>query len=256
MYQREITDEDFLNSFQNFVFAARPALSYLLCEKLNGDSTLREGDVKIIILQVIENYYYQTEIVLMILESMPQKKMNPIDSFIGIYHKMFIRERNDGIVSTKLLKKFTESGEEELFDYLGFKKISQLLSELSKERKEEIEEVFGSFDKAIEQANKEIINLKGSLEAAISNRIKMKDESPFPFYQMLNKLKHGYQVVEDENENVLSIIIELVKDKSDGALFEVIEVPVKKETAYFFADQTKYMAQAKQHLIQYYMLSK
>jgi len=41
MYERIITDEEFLNSFQSYGFAARPAISHLLCEKLRDDPTLK-----------------------------------------------------------------------------------------------------------------------------------------------------------------------------------------------------------------------
>ena len=84
----------------------------------------------------------------------------------------------------------------------------------------------------------------------------MNEGTEIPFYKLLNKLKHGYQVVEDIEENVLTILIDSVEDLSDQALFEMIEIPVKKETAYFFADQTKYMAEAIRHLLRYYLISK
>lgn len=83
----------------------------------------------------------------------------------------------------------------------------------------------------------------------------MKDGMKIPFYKMLNKLKHGYQVIEDEIENVLSILIELKESNINKSTFDVIEIPVKKETAYFYADQTKYMAEATRHLLHLYMLS-
>lgn len=255
MYQREITDEEFLNSFQSFGFAARAAINNQLCEKLQDDPTLKEGDVKVILLQTLENYYFQTEIVLMILETLNQKKTNPDKSIVGIYHNTFIREGNEGKVSKNLLNKINECTNSQFLNYLGLKEPEDILNNLSDHRKEELEESFGSFDKAIRQGFNEIKDLKDSLVSLISNRIEMKDGKEIPFYKMLNKLKHGYQVIEDEKENVLSILIEIIDDKADKASFNVIEIPVKKETAFFYADQTKYMARTTQHLLQYYILS-
>jgi hypothetical protein len=256
MFVREITDEEFLNSFQSFGFAARPALSHLLCEKLKDDASIKEHDEKAILLATLENYYFQTEIVLMLLESFHQKKENPQKSLVSIYNKIFIKEGHSGEYSEELLAKIVEWNNEQLIDYLGFKKPQEMIAELTEEKIEKMEELFGSADKASNQGYNEIGNLKRSLESLISNRIGMKEGIKLPFYKLLNKLKHGYQVVEDKDENVLSITIELVEDKQDRASFQVIEIPVKKETAYFYAGQTKYMAMATRHLLHYYMLSR
>lgn len=255
MYQREITDEEFLNSFQSFGFASRAAISYLLCNNLVDDSTLRNGDLKAILLQTIENYYFQTEIILMLLETFNQKKLSYDKSLVALYHNTFIREGKDGSVSSKLLKVINENSDNQFLDFLGLQEPEKILNSLTKEKKEELEESFGSFDKAIIQGFEEIKNLKESLISIISNRFKMKDGTEIPFYQMLNKLKHGYQVIENEKENILSILVELVEDKTDRALFSVIEIPVKRETALFYADQIKHMSKVTQHLLHYYLLS-
>lgn len=255
MFQRQITDEVFLNSFQSFGFAARPAISHLLCEKLRDDETLKEDDVKAILLQTLENYYFQTEIVLMLLKSFNQKKLNPRKSLIELYHKVFIKEGEDGDYSEDLLTKIKEWNNYEFIDYIGLKDPGILINKLSNEKIRELEKIFGNVDKAKVEGFNEIYNLKKSLESLISNRIEMKDEMKIAFYKMLNKLKHGYQVVEDKTENVLSILIDLKGTSSNTPTFGVIEIPIKKETAYFYADQTKYMAEATRHLLHLYMLS-
>jgi len=255
MFEREITDVEFLNSFQSFGFAARPALSFLLCEKLKNDPELKEHDEKAIILATIENYYFQTEIVLMLLETIHQKKENHEKAFVSIYNNVFIKEGQSGEYSETLLTRIREWDSEQLINYLGLKQPKNLLDNLDEARRVELEVIFGGIDQAIQQGLNEIDNLKKSLESSVSNRIFMNERTKIPFYKLLNKLKHGYQVVEDIEENVLTILIDLVEDKSDKALFRVIEIPIKKETAYFFADQTKYMAEAIRHLLRYYILS-
>lgn len=255
MFEREITDEDFLNSFQSFGFAARSVLSFLLCEKLQKDPDIKDHDEKAILLATIENYYFQTEIVLMLIESFHKKKLNPGKSLVSIYNEVFIREGQEGEYSEELLQKIQEWNNEQLIDYLGIKKPEELINGMSEQKKEELEKMFGSIDKAINQGFTEIDNLKKSLESLVSNRIGMKEGTKIPFYKLVNKLKHGYQVVEDKQENVLTILVDLVEDRSDKALFKVIEIPVKKETAYFYTDQMKHMAQATRHLLHLYILS-
>jgi hypothetical protein len=255
MFEREITDQEFLNSFQSFGFAARPALSFHLCEKLQKDPDVKEHDEKAILLATLENYYFQSEIVLMLIESFHQKKENPEKSLVSIYNKIFIREGQNGEYSEALLKKIMEWNNEQLIDYLGLKKPEELIKVLTGEKREKLEEMFGSVDQAIKQAFIEIENLHKSLETLISNRIGKKEGTRIPFYKMLNKLKHGYQVVEDTEEKVLTIIVDLVEDRLDKALFKVIEIPVKKKTAYFYADQTKYIALSTQQLLWLYMMS-
>ena len=254
MFQREITDKEFLDSFHNFTFAARPAISHLLCERLR-DPSIKAGDEKAILLATLENYFFQTEIVLMLLESFHQKKENPQRSLVSIYNEVFIREGQNGEYSEILLGKITTWDNDQLIDYLGLKSPKDLIENSLPQVREGIEEMFGSVDKGIVQGDVEIKNLKGSLETVIANRIGMKGGTKLPFYKLLNKLKHGYQVVEDPEEKVLSIIIDVVEGKSDRAEFNVIEIPIKKDTAYFYSDQIKYMAQATRHLVQYYTLS-
>lgn len=255
MFQRKITDEEFLNSFQAFGFAARPAISYLLCEKLRDDSSIREDDVKAILLQTLENYYFQTEIVLMLIEAFHQKKLNSNKTLVAIYHKVNIKEGENRNYSEDLLNKIQGWNNQEFIDYIGIKKPEEMINDLSSEKIEELANKFGSKDLSIDQGYTEISNLKNSFESLIANRIEMKDGTRLPFYKMFNKLKHGYQVIEDKSENVLSILIELKDTVLDASTFEVIEIPIKKETAYFYADQTKYMAEATRHLLHLYMYS-
>lgn len=255
MYERIITDEEFLNSFQSYGFAARPAISHLLCEKLRDDPTLKENDIKAILLQTLENYYFQTEIILMVLESFHQKKLHPEQSLVSIYNKVFIREGKDGKYSINLLEILIKMSDDDLINYLGLKSPKDLIKNLDKSKKEELEKEFASSEKAVEQGYSEIKNLRMSLKTIVSNRLEMKNGTKLPFYKLLNKLKHGYQVVEDEREKVLSIMIDLVEDKSDKALFKVIEIPIQKDSAYFYTTQTKNMANTMQHLLQLYMLS-
>lgn len=105
MFQRKITDEEFLNSFQAFGFAARPAISYLLSEKLRDDISIKADDVKAILLQSLENYYFQTEIVLMLIEAFHQKKLNTKKALVAIYHKVFIKVRME-IIQKNCFAKF------------------------------------------------------------------------------------------------------------------------------------------------------
>lgn len=130
-----------------------------------------------------------------------------------------------------------------------------MIKSLPEEKIKELGSTFESVDKAIAQGFDEIYNLKNSLESIISNRIEMKDGRKIPFYKMSNKLKHGYQVVEDESENVLSILIDLKEFTCKDSTFEVIEIPIKKDTAYFYTDQIKNMALSTRHLLHLYMLS-
>lgn len=255
MFQRKITDEEFLNSFQSFGFAARPAISHLLSEKLRDDQTLKENDIKVILLQTLENYYFQTEIVLMLIEAFHQKKLNSKKPLVAIYHKVSIKEGKNEDYSENLLKIIQSCNNQEFIDYIGLKAPSELINNLPEEKIKELESTFESVDQAIAQGFDEIYNLKNSLESIISNRIEIKDGRKIPFYKMLNKLKHGYQVVEDETENVLSILIDLKEFTCKNSTFEVIEIPIKKDTAYFYTDQTKYMAKSTQHLLRLYMLS-
>jgi hypothetical protein len=255
MFQRKITDEEFINSFQSFGFAARPAISYLLCEKLKSDKTLKENDIKAILLQTLENYYFQTEIVLMLLETMHIKKMFPEKSISSIYHKVFIKEGDLGVFSEELLTRIRNYDNLQLLEYLGLKKPEDLISNLSEEKKKELLSEYPKIEYFITLGYQEISNLKDSLESSISNRISFKDGTKVPFFKMLNKLKHGYQVIEDCEEKVLSILIDLTDTNKIESTFEVIEIPVNKETAYFYTDQTKYMAKSTQHLLRLYMLS-
>lgn len=255
MFQRKITDEEFLNSFQAFGFAARPAISHLLCEKLRDDSSIKDDDVKAILLQTLENYYFQTEIVLMLLKSFNQKKLYPSKALAAIYHNVFIREGDNGNYSEDLLNKIQSWNNQEFIDYIGIKEPEEMINDLGSEKSKELEHKFESKELAIAQGYTEISNLKNSLENLITNRIEMKDGTRLPFYKMFNKLKHGYQVIEDKSENVLSILIELKEIVLDASTFEVIEIPIKKKTAYFYADQTKYMAEVTRHLLHLYMLS-
>ena len=255
MFQRKITDEEFLNSFQAFGFAARPAISHLLSEKLRDDISIKEDDVKAILLQTLENYYFQTEIVLMLIEAFHQKKLNSKKALVAIYHKVSIKEGRNGNYSEDLLHKIQGLNNQEFIDYIGLKSPVELINSLPDEKIKELEKTFESVDKAIAQGFDEIYNLKNSLESIISNRIGMKDGIKIPFFKMLNKLKHGYQVVEDETENVLTILIDLKEFTSKNSTFEVIEIPIKKDTAYFYTDQIKYMAISTRHLLHLYMLS-
>ena len=255
MFQRKITDEEFLNSFQAFGFAARPAISHLLCEKLRDDQSIKDGDIKVILLQTLENYYFQTEIVLMLLKSFNQKKLNPSNALVALYHNVFIREGENGDYSEDLLNKIQSWNNQEFIDYIGLKEPEEMINDLGSEKSKELENKFESKELAIAQGYTEISNLKNSLETLIANRIEMKDGTRLPFFKMFNKLKHGYQVIEDKSENVLSILIELKEIVLDASTFEVIEIPIKKETAYFYADQTKYMAEVTRHLLHLYMLS-
>lgn len=255
MFQRNITDEEFLNSFQAFGFAARSAISHLLSEKLRDDVSIKEDDVKAILLQTLENYYFQTEIVLMLIEAFHQKKLNSKKALVAIYHKVFIKEGENGNYSEDLLNKIQGWNNQEFITYIGLKAPIELINKLPVEKIKELEKTFGSVDKAIAQGFDEIYNLKKSLESIISNRIGMKDGIKIPFFKMLNKLKHGYQVVEDETENVLSLLIDLKEFTSENSTFEVIEIPIKKDTAYFYTDQIKNMAMSTRHLLHLYMLS-
>ncbi len=255
MFQRKITDEEFLNSFQAFGFAARPAISYLLSEKLRDDISIKADDVKAILLQSLENYYFQTEIVLMLIEAFHQKKLNTKKALVAIYHKVFIKEGENGNYSEELLHKIQGWNNQEFIDYIGLKDPVELIKNLPGEKIKELEMTFESVDKAIAQGFSEIYNLKNSLESIVSNRFGMKEGIKIPFFKMLNKLKHGYQVVEDETENVLSILIDLKEFTSKNSTFEVIEIPIKKDIAYFYTDQIKNMAMSTRHLLHLYMLS-
>ncbi|MBK7630919.1 MAG: hypothetical protein IPJ23_09485 [Ignavibacteriales bacterium] len=255
MFQRKITDEEFLNSFQAFGFAARPAISYLLSEKLRDDLSIKADDVKAILLQTLENYYFQTEIVLMLIEAFHQKKLNTTKALVAIYHKVFIKEGENGNYSEELLHKIQGWNNQEFIDYIGLKDPVELIKNLPGEKIKELEMTFESVDRAIAQGYNEIYNLKNSLESIVLNRIGMKEGIKIPFFKMLNKLKHGYQVVEDETENVFSILIDLKEFTSKNSTFEVIEIPIKKDIAYFYTDQIKNMAMSTRHLLHFYMLS-
>lgn len=253
MYKRIITDEEFLNSFQSFAFAARPAISFLLYEKLEQDASLKPNDIKAIILQIFENYYFESEMLMMIIEALHSKKESPNKSFVSLYSEIFIKEGAMGAFSKDLLSKISKINAVELVEYFGFKKIQDTLSEDS-ERMDHIISQFGNIDKAIEQFYIELNSLKDNIEKIISNRIMMKDGSEFPFFKLLNKLKHGYQVIEDEKEQILSILIKPVEEMKTEAVFEVIELPIKKETAAFFMKQTRIMADTIRHLLHLYIV--
>lgn len=227
----------------------------MLCEKLRDDKTLKENDIKAILLQTLENYYFQTEILIMLIEAFHQKKLNSKKALIAIYHNVFIKEGENGNYSEEMLHKIQSWNNQEFIDYIGLKTPVELITNLSAEKITELEMKFESVDKAITQGFNEIYNLKNSLESIISNRIGMKEGIKIPFFKMLNKLKHGYQVVEDGTENVLSILIDLKEFTSTSSMFEVIEIPIKKDTAYFYTDQIKNMAMSTRHLLHLYMLS-
>ena len=160
MYKRMINDEEFLNSFQSFGFAARPALSFLLCEKLKNDPELKKHDEKAIILATIENYYFQTEIVLMLLETIHQKKENNEKAFVSIYNNVFIREGQSGEYSETLLTRIKQWDSKQLINYLGLKQPQNLLDNLEEMKRVELEVMFGGVDQAIKQGLSEIDNLK------------------------------------------------------------------------------------------------
>ncbi len=215
MYQREITDDEFLNSFQSFAFAARPAISHLLCEKLRDDETLKENDVKAILLHTIENYYFQTEMVLMLIKAFNEKKLNSGRSLAAIFNGLSIKEGKKENNSGILLTQIQNWSNQQFVNYMGLKDPSEIIKNLSDDKIQELEDIFGTVDNAKAQGLVEISNLKNSLESLIANRIEQKDGTKIPFYKMLNKLKHGYQVVEDNSENVLSILIDLKETTSN-----------------------------------------
>ncbi len=134
MFQRQIADEEFLNSFQSFGFATRPAISHLLCEKLRDDETLKEDDVKAILLQTLENYYFQTEIVLMLLKTFNQKKLNSEKTIVSLYHDVFIKEGENEKYSEDLLNKIRDWDNQEFINYIGLKTPIELINNLPREK--------------------------------------------------------------------------------------------------------------------------
>ncbi|MCE1188347.1 MAG: hypothetical protein LWX56_04330 [Ignavibacteria bacterium] len=252
MHERIITDQEFITSFSKFGIAARSAISYLLKEKLTEDPKLLVGDISAIILQIMENFYYQTEILIMLLMALKEKKRHPEKSLIAIYNQIFVREGRYGQDSEELLEEIKGFDESKFIMEFGLSDPRSIVDKLDSYRLSELVAKFGSIEQAVNQGMQEVKTLVDNLKTIIAYRIETRDGIKFPFFKLLNKLKHGYQVVEDKNENVLSVLIDVIEENGLKAKFSVIEVLVNEELAIVVADQTKLIAIATERLLNFY----
>jgi len=252
MIEKIITDEEFVSTFLNFNSKARPAISSLLENALLNEPKLMVGDKWVIYLTILENYYFTTETVLMLLQSFHKKKSQTVKSLASIYSKTSINEGKNRRDTEKMLGIITNSNNERFLNYLGLKSIEKLFDEITDEKKKEVKSIWGNFENAIEQGYKELNNLRESLKNILNNRIANLDGLEIPFFKILNKLKHGYQIFPSQEENIIYVPIDVIESKKNKTTFDTLVIPYTQEYVKFFSTQTKYMSQSIDHLLMLY----
>lgn len=252
MILKEFTDEEFIGSFLNFNRRTRPAINIILERTLDEKDVVRDGDMWSIYMAILENYFFMTETTLMLLTSFHTKKENPSKSLAAIYCETFISEGEKRKDTEKMLNFITKSSNQELLDYLGLKSIQEIIYNLNEDRKKEMVSIFGSVEDSLKQSETELNNLRESISIILRNRILNKDNLDFPFYKVLNKLKHGYQIIPVKSENLLCVLIGVDNYEFDKAVFDTIPVPFSIENAKWFSRQTRIMSQVIQLLLMAY----
>lgn len=252
MILKGFTDEEFIFTFLNFNRRTRPSINYILERTLNEEDKIAEGEMWSIYMAILENYFFMTETTLMLLTAFHTKKENPSKSLAAIYCDTFISEGQKRKDTETMLNFIIRSSNAELLDYLGLKSIQIIIDNLGEEKKMEMISIFGNVENSCKQGETELDNLRESLAIILRNRILNKDDLEFPFYKVLNKLKHGYQIIPDKKDNLLYVLISVDNFESDKAVFETIPILFSVENAKWFSRQTKIMAQVIQHLLMAY----
>ncbi len=252
MIIKEITDEDFISAFLYFTRHARPSVNFILEELIEDNSRVKSGEKRAIYLQILENYILITESVLMLLSSFHQKYLEPNRSLVSIYTKTFIREGKGKEDTKEMLEYLTAHSNKEILAFLGLKSHRELIELSSPNKKKEAEKIWGSIDAAFKQGDIELNNLRESLIIILHNRIFNKDKIEFPFYKVLNKLKHGYQIIPDPSSDIIHILIDVVEEKKDSTKFEVINIPYSVANVKWFSQQSRIMQKTVEHLLMLY----
>jgi len=252
MILKEFTDEEFIGSFLGFNRRSRPSINFILEKTLNEEHKIAEGEMWSIYMAILENYFFMTETTLMLLTAFHTKKENPNKSLVAIYCDTFISEGKKRKDTEKMLNFVVKSSNDELLDYLGLRTVQDIIENLSEEKKQEMISIYRSVENALNQGETELDNLRESLTIILRNRILNKDDLVFPFYKVLNKLKHGYQIIPRKDDNLLYVLISVDNYESDKAVFETLPIPFSIENAKWFSRQTRIMAQVIQHLLMAY----
>ena len=252
MILKEFSDEEFIDSFLGFNRRTRPAINIILERTLEEKEKVREGELWSIYMAILENYFFMTETTLMLLTAFHTKNEVPDKSLAAIYCDTFISEGQKRKDTEKMLGFIIKSSNGELLDYLGLKSVEDIIENLSEDKKKEMISIFGSVEDSLKQGETELNNLRESLTIILRNRILNKDDLEFPFYKVLNKLKHGYQIIPLKDENLLYVLIAADHYESDKAIFETIPIPFSKENAKWFSRQTRIMSQVIGHLLMAY----
>lgn len=247
-----VKDKDFILEFHDFNLESKKIIAEELLKSSKQNQNNKEL-IKSITLQLIAIYVEITETALMILYALKDYKTSD-KSFIYHFRKIEIKElQNADYNSEKLLKEIKKMTLEEFISNFNLQHLNKEYDNLSAESKIKIHELFGEFDQIKTQFYSEMNNLKTSLESIVSNR-KTENED-VPFYKLYNKLKHGMQLYNTQNEEYVNIIINASSINKTSSKLEVYSFNCKNSTNEFLKNQIDVMVFACKHILSAYFLS-
>lgn len=245
-----IKDSDFFDGFIEQNILSKVGTNLILKKKIESDENLLDKHLKALYLQLLENYISISETALMLLYAKLGKKNDGSKSFLYYYSKIFVQEKDDSEWNTERMLEILESSQgKDLYEYFGLVKPSEVLKKLKNNELFEIEEKFGSIEKAIKQGDDEFAKIFESISKVISNRKRDIENKKLDLYKIYNKLKHGSQFIDIPNTNQIYIISKVNTISSFESSCEVYYLECTKEGAFFLAEQSKLIAQSLENLI-------
>ena len=246
-----VSDNDFIQSLYNFNINARVSVIEKLIELFKLDVKMSEADQKSIFICIFENYIAMSEMILMLIIAMKKVRREGNKTFFETYTNVCIKESIGSVFSSKkLLKDVSGKEPEDLMQFFGFGSFQTYYDSLNDQKKCEFHKQFGNDINKIEKDFiSEFQKVINALRNIVNSRIANKNGQEFPLYKLLNKIKHGYQIIDIQGSDQLSIFLKSENDWEDYSINCNVD----------FAEMLLYNAniitQTMKTLIQYYTLS-
>ena len=199
-----ISDKEFIESYLKFNLSARPSIAWFC---IKAFPTAKAYDKKALALEVLSQYTAYLEDLAMIYHAMKEKQKQPEKSFLDHFQRINIREKSkfDTEVIISELEDLENSDIDSIKSNLGLPDLKKMA--ISEEIKKTIIE-YGDIEKANEQYNLDTRVILGKFKQILQNRVRDKNGNELPLVKMNNKIKHGYLVINSEDDDWIKLPIE------------------------------------------------
>jgi hypothetical protein len=246
MFEKEnhkISDSEFLESFCSQNVLLKVATNLVLKSRLKNVKNPLDQHIKPLFLQILENYIYITETILMFLWALVEKKRNPDQTLLYHYVNVSIKEQSSTKPNTqRILDYLKDKSELEILDFLGLKNPKDIITTFDNEKLQNIKNKFETEDVVIKKAIYEFREIIDNIYKSLSNRIENAEGKKTDLYKIYNKLKHGAQYIDVPDTNNVYVISKVNSISSSNSNCEIFLIECNLNDAIFLAEQSKIIA--------------